>query len=170
LFFCDDRVSVPSGLCRDRTEPAVPSPAKRSEPSASNATQPKKSDNTTGNPRNSSQVWIESISKEEATRKQWQEMYGWMADYDPRVCVANDEHTQSPPIFSGKSENTKSCRRQFDAFFEHGQCLSLSFEDRFCQAFGGSLFLVAEFSRSRLRLAFAKRSRPTDTGNANVFR
>ena len=127
-------VSVPSGLCRDRTEPAAPSPTKRSEPSASNATQPKKSDSAAGNPRNSSQVWIEGICKEEATRKQWQEMYGWMADYDPRVGPANDEHAHSQLIFLGESENTKSCRRQFDAFLQHGQCLSLSLNDRFSQA------------------------------------
>ena len=87
-------VTVPSGLCRDRTEPAAPLPTKRSEPSATNATQTKKSEHAAGHPRNSSQVWIESISKEEATRKQWQEMYGWMADYDPKVCIANDEHAR----------------------------------------------------------------------------
>jgi hypothetical protein len=33
------------------------------------------------------QIWIESVAKEELGRKQWEQTYGWMADYDAKVNV-----------------------------------------------------------------------------------
>ena len=45
----------------------------------------KKLDEGAFTPWDLAQIWVESVSKEEATRKQWEEMYGWMAEYDPKV-------------------------------------------------------------------------------------
>ncbi len=70
----------------DRTESAVPSTVTRSAPSIVPViSHSKKSDNAAVNPWDLAQIWIESISKEEATRKQWKQMYGWMADLDAKV-------------------------------------------------------------------------------------
>ncbi len=44
-----------------------------------------KKSNTSFKPWDVSKIWIESIAKEEATRKQWEQMYGWMADLDAKV-------------------------------------------------------------------------------------
>ncbi|UJR13921.1 hypothetical protein I4U23_000926 [Adineta vaga] len=30
------------------------------------------------------QRWAQSVAKEESTRKQWEQMHGWMADYDAK--------------------------------------------------------------------------------------
>lgn len=49
------------------------------------AAQSKKLDAGDFTPWDLAQIWIESIGKEETGRKQWQEMYGWMADYDTKV-------------------------------------------------------------------------------------
>jgi hypothetical protein len=32
-----------------------------------------------------SKIWIQSVEKEKAIRKQWEQMYGWMADLDAKV-------------------------------------------------------------------------------------
>jgi len=45
----------------------------------------KKSGDVALKPWDISKLWIESIEKEEATRKQWEQMYGWMADLDAKV-------------------------------------------------------------------------------------
>lgn len=39
-----------------------------------------------------SKMWIESVSKEESARKQWESMYGWMADIDAKVCLLNNRN------------------------------------------------------------------------------
>jgi hypothetical protein len=41
------------------------------------------------------QIWIESIEKEETNRKQWEQMYGWMAEYDPKVNYLLNKKNQS---------------------------------------------------------------------------
>lgn len=32
-------------------------------------------------------LWIENVAREEATRKKWENMYGWLADYDAKVII-----------------------------------------------------------------------------------
>ena len=36
-------------------------------------------------PWENAQAWVESITKEESRRKQWEQMYGWMGDFDFKV-------------------------------------------------------------------------------------
>jgi len=38
-------------------------------------------------PSDLAKMWIESIAKEDSTRKQWETMYGWMRDLDAKVFV-----------------------------------------------------------------------------------
>ncbi|CAF4723653.1 unnamed protein product, partial [Rotaria magnacalcarata] len=40
------------------------------------------------------QIWIESVSKEETTRKQWEQTHGWIADYDPKGNIK----PKKPPV------------------------------------------------------------------------
>ena len=69
---------------RNRAEPA-PAPAKKAPAPTTGVTHSKKLDDGATNPWDLAQIWIESVSKEETTRKQWEQAYGWMAEYDPRV-------------------------------------------------------------------------------------
>lgn len=73
--------------CRNRIESAAPSTISRTAPTVPVAGHAKKSADAAFNPWDLAQIWIESISKEESTRKQWEQMYGWMADFDAKVCV-----------------------------------------------------------------------------------
>jgi hypothetical protein len=71
---------------RNRSESAAPPTATRkAAPVTATVGTSKKSDDGAFNPWDLAQIWIESVSKEESTRKQWEQMYGWMADYDARV-------------------------------------------------------------------------------------
>jgi len=72
---------------RNRTQSAIPSTATRSAPIVPVVSHSKKSDNAAFNPWDLAQIWIESITKEESTRKQWEQMYGWMADLDAKVFI-----------------------------------------------------------------------------------
>lgn len=70
----------------DRIESAVPLTSTRSTPIVSTTVnKSKKADNPAFYTWDLAQVWIESVAKEETTRKQWEQMYGWMADFDPKV-------------------------------------------------------------------------------------
>lgn len=48
----------------------------------------KKSHRNPAKPWTVTQIWIESIGKEASRRKQWEHMYGWMADYDAKVLLS----------------------------------------------------------------------------------
>jgi hypothetical protein len=71
----------------NRTESTVTSIVTRSAPIVPVVSHSKKSDNPAFNPWDLAQIWIESITKEESTRKQWEQMYGWMADLDAKVFI-----------------------------------------------------------------------------------
>ena len=72
---------------RNRTEAAGAPAAPRKAPAATTSvTGAKKLDDGAVNPWDLAQIWVESVAKEEATRKQWEQTHAWMADYDPRVC------------------------------------------------------------------------------------
>ncbi len=47
----------------------------------------KKSDEPAFSPWDLSKLWVQAIEKEEATRKQWEQMYGWMAEMDAKVLL-----------------------------------------------------------------------------------
>jgi hypothetical protein len=72
------------------------------------------------------QVKLESIVKEQATRKQWQHMYGWMADYDSKV--ESDGHRFGQCRISidfrcfvqGQSESTAAVDKSLFAFLSYG--------------------------------------------------
>jgi len=70
---------------RNRTEPAAPPAPTRAPPAATGVTSTKKLDEGAFTPWDLAQIWIESVSKEETNRKQWEHMYGWMAEYDSKV-------------------------------------------------------------------------------------
>jgi hypothetical protein len=72
---------------RNRTEPAAPPPPapKRAAPAATGATSTKKLDEGAFTPWDLAQIWIESVAKEESGRKNWEQMHGWLADYDTKV-------------------------------------------------------------------------------------
>lgn len=74
---------------RNRTEPAPPAAAStRAPPVSTGPKSTKKSaDDGAFTPWDLAQIWIESVSKEDTTRKQWEQMHGWMADYDPHVFI-----------------------------------------------------------------------------------
>lgn len=72
-------------LSRDRTAPAAPPAPSRPAPVSTGAAHTKKLDAGDFTPWDLAQIWIESVAKEETGRKQWEEMHGWMADYDPKV-------------------------------------------------------------------------------------
>lgn len=72
---------------RDRTESAVPPSSIRATTALPAVRGSKKSNHPTLKPWDLAPVWIESIAKEEATRKQWEQMYGWMAGLDTQVLV-----------------------------------------------------------------------------------
>ena len=63
----------------------MPSNSIRASPQVPTVTEPKKPFSKIVKPWDVEQIWVESIAKEEATRKQWKQMYGWMADYDSKV-------------------------------------------------------------------------------------
>jgi hypothetical protein len=69
---------------RNRTAAAESPAATRPAPVASGAA---KLDDGAVNPWDLAQIWIESVTKEASSRKQWQDMYGWMAEYDPKVIL-----------------------------------------------------------------------------------
>jgi len=68
---------------RNRTAAAESPAPTRAAPVASAA----KLDDGAVNPWDLAQIWIESVTKEASSRKQWQDMYGWMAEYDPKVIL-----------------------------------------------------------------------------------
>ena len=70
---------------RDRTAPAAPPAPTRAAPVSTGAAQTKKLNAGDFTPWDLAQIWIESVAKEETGRKQWEEMHGWMAEYDPKV-------------------------------------------------------------------------------------
>jgi len=70
---------------RDRSEQVLSSIGTRSTTALPAGGVSKKSVKSGFNSWDLSQIWIESVSKEQSTRKQWEQMYGWMADYDPKV-------------------------------------------------------------------------------------
>ncbi|CAF3529553.1 unnamed protein product [Adineta steineri] len=72
-----------SSTLLDRTEKAPPPAPTRAAPTATSSGG-KKVDEAAVNPWDTAQIWIESVTKEEATKKQWKETYGWMAEYDPK--------------------------------------------------------------------------------------
>ncbi|CAF0749077.1 unnamed protein product [Rotaria sordida] len=78
----------------NRTEAAAPPAPARAPPAATGGTSTKKLDDGAFTPWDLAQIWIESVSKEESTRKQWKQMYGWMADYDPKGNLKPDK----PPL------------------------------------------------------------------------
>ena len=45
----------------------------------------KKARPKTYHPWNIKEVWVEHIVKEKSRQKQWEQMYGWMADFDSKV-------------------------------------------------------------------------------------
>jgi hypothetical protein len=71
---------------RDRTEQVVSlTSTRKGTSSVAAVSTSKKAHATAFNPWDLTQIWIEGISKEESTRKEWEQMYGWMADYDAKV-------------------------------------------------------------------------------------
>ncbi|CAF0953057.1 unnamed protein product [Didymodactylos carnosus] len=67
----------------NRKEPAsLPPQSNRQKVSDTLPTQTTADDSI--NPWDQAQIWIESVQKEDATRKQWEQMYGFLADYDPK--------------------------------------------------------------------------------------
>lgn len=63
----------------------MPSSSIRATPQVTNVTYTRKPHATPVPPWEVEQIWVKSVAKEEATRKQWEQMYGWMADYDSKV-------------------------------------------------------------------------------------
>ena len=57
----------------------------RAAPATTGAAATKKLDVGDFTPWDLAQIWIESVGKEETGRKQWEQMHGWMAEYDPKV-------------------------------------------------------------------------------------
>jgi len=45
------------------------------------------------NPWDEAQIWIESVQKEKTTLKQWEQMYGFMADFDQKGNLKIRKHT-----------------------------------------------------------------------------
>lgn len=43
-------------------------------------------------------LWIENVAREEATRKKWENMYGWLADYDAKVIIFTTEKNETDLI------------------------------------------------------------------------
>ena len=70
---------------RDRKGASVPPSNTRATTALPVLRSAKKGSNTPFKPWDSAPFWIESIAREEATRKQWEQMYGWMADLDAKV-------------------------------------------------------------------------------------
>ncbi|UJR33273.1 hypothetical protein I4U23_020728 [Adineta vaga] len=71
----------------DRTEPAAPPApvrAARPAPTGGSSSNTQKLDDGAVNPWDAAQIWIESINKETSSRKQWADIHGWMAEYDPK--------------------------------------------------------------------------------------
>ncbi|CAF1059205.1 unnamed protein product [Rotaria magnacalcarata] len=63
--------------------------------------------NTPFKPWGIAPLWIQSISKEESTRKQWEKMHGWMADYDCRGNFMPRKHTlENSTRFSNTTPNS----------------------------------------------------------------
>ncbi|CAM4877469.1 unnamed protein product [Rotaria socialis] len=92
---------------KNRTEPAAPPAPSRAPPAATGGAGSKKSDNAAFSPWDLAQIWIESVSKEETTRKQWEQTHGWIADYDPKGNIK----PKKPPVenstrFSDKVPNS----------------------------------------------------------------
>ncbi|CAF2643742.1 unnamed protein product [Rotaria sp. Silwood2] len=69
----------------DRTESVIPPSTARSTTTVIAFDTSKKPTNAVFKPWTLTQLWIESISKEASTRKEWEHMYGWMADYDSKI-------------------------------------------------------------------------------------
>ena len=70
---------------RDRAEGFLSSINKLPTSTATDGGISKKADKAALDTWDVAQRWIQSVSKEESTRKQWEQMYGWMADYDAKV-------------------------------------------------------------------------------------
>ncbi|CAF1291046.1 unnamed protein product [Rotaria sordida] len=68
----------------DRTESVIPPSTARSTTTVITFNPSKKSNNAVFKPWTLAQLWIENISKETSIRKNWEHMYGWMADYDSK--------------------------------------------------------------------------------------
>ena len=89
---------------RNRIEAATaPAPARKAPAASTGVTGTKKLDDGATNPWDLAQIWVESVAKEEATRKQWEQTHAWMADFDPRVwrslsCDWNESATDSREI------------------------------------------------------------------------
>ncbi|CAF0874673.1 unnamed protein product [Didymodactylos carnosus] len=67
----------------NRTEPASSPPQSNRQKVSDTSPAPPATDGSI-NPWDQAQIWIESVQKEDTTRKQWQKMYGFLADYDPK--------------------------------------------------------------------------------------
>lgn len=72
---------------RDRKGPAIPPSNTRANTALPALHSGKKGSGTPFKPWDCAPFWIESVAKEEAMRKQWEQMYGWMADLDAKVRI-----------------------------------------------------------------------------------
>ncbi|CAF0906507.1 unnamed protein product [Adineta ricciae] len=92
-----DLIKIMANLLRkgNRTEPAAPpAPTRAPAAPAGGSSNANKLDDGAVNPWDAAQIWIESINKEASTRKQWADVHGWMAEYDPKGNIK----PKRPPI------------------------------------------------------------------------
>jgi hypothetical protein len=92
----------------DRTESALPASTTRAATALPVIRSSKKSGDPAFTPWDLSRIWIQSIEKEETTRKQWEQMYGWMAELDAKVLIRSINKIKE--IFHSKG-NPKSRQR-----------------------------------------------------------
>lgn len=156
---------------RNRTEAAGAPPAPRKAPAATTSvTGAKKLDDGAINPWDLAQIWVESVAKEEATRKQWEQTHAWMADFDPRVCRTPSKGSiWNVPLLLGKHQTEEASSGKFYPFL---YCGEFFIRNRFsCLSTVWLLMnLGPELSWSWLWLAIAERFRTRNPKSSNTLR